>query len=254
LLPVVDSPRVPSMLHVDASSSLAIAQMGWPHLPPPTGAPNGPRSAAASAVWGEGWGAVRQASARALHCAEARQAPARARSAEQAGARCGSQRHRRGGHGCQAAPSQGRSAAATLAALGEALDRRLPSRARGHQAGTRRPARPPGARRPARPGGTRRGLLRARRGCAGTAGRRRANPATARTRRGSARLPPRAGGARLGLRQGRSSPSMAGAGWPWRRTALATAGSLAPGGGWEPLASWRRPGNLLVTAGGYRGG
>uniref|UniRef100_A0A804PTA3 Uncharacterized protein n=1 Tax=Zea mays TaxID=4577 RepID=A0A804PTA3_MAIZE len=44
LLPVVDSPRVPSMLHVDALSSLAIAQMGWPRLPPPTGGPNGPRS------------------------------------------------------------------------------------------------------------------------------------------------------------------------------------------------------------------
>jgi hypothetical protein len=45
-------------------------------------------------------------------------------------------------------------------------------------------ARPTGAWRPARPGGTRRGLLRARPGCAGTAGRRRANPATARTSRG----------------------------------------------------------------------
>jgi hypothetical protein len=44
LLPVVDSPHVPSMLHVDASSSLAIAQIGWPHLPPPMGGPNGPRS------------------------------------------------------------------------------------------------------------------------------------------------------------------------------------------------------------------
>jgi hypothetical protein len=44
LLPVVDSPRVPSMLHVDALSSPAIAQMGWPHLPPPMGGPNGPRS------------------------------------------------------------------------------------------------------------------------------------------------------------------------------------------------------------------
>jgi hypothetical protein len=44
LLPVVDSPRVPSMLHVDALSSLAIAQMGWPRLPPPMGGPNGPRS------------------------------------------------------------------------------------------------------------------------------------------------------------------------------------------------------------------
>jgi hypothetical protein len=44
LLPIVDSPRVSSMLHVDALSSLAIAQMGWPRLPPPTGGPNGPRS------------------------------------------------------------------------------------------------------------------------------------------------------------------------------------------------------------------
>jgi hypothetical protein len=44
LLPVVGSPRVPSMLHVDALSSLAIAQMVWPRLPPPTGGPNGPRS------------------------------------------------------------------------------------------------------------------------------------------------------------------------------------------------------------------
>jgi hypothetical protein len=44
LLPVVDSPRTPSMLHVDASSSPAIAQMGWPHLPPPMRGPNGPRS------------------------------------------------------------------------------------------------------------------------------------------------------------------------------------------------------------------
>jgi hypothetical protein len=31
------------MLHVDASSSPAIAQMGWPHLPPPMGGPNGSR-------------------------------------------------------------------------------------------------------------------------------------------------------------------------------------------------------------------
>jgi hypothetical protein len=44
LLPIVGSPRVPSMLHVDALSSLAIAQMVWPRLPPPTGGPNGPRS------------------------------------------------------------------------------------------------------------------------------------------------------------------------------------------------------------------
>jgi hypothetical protein len=43
LLPVVDSPREPSMLHVDALSSLAIAQMEWPRLPPPTGGTNGPR-------------------------------------------------------------------------------------------------------------------------------------------------------------------------------------------------------------------
>jgi hypothetical protein len=44
LLPVVDSPHVPSMLPVDALSSLAIVQMEWPRLPPPTGGPNGPRS------------------------------------------------------------------------------------------------------------------------------------------------------------------------------------------------------------------
>jgi|UPI0002217B09 hypothetical protein len=37
-------PHAPSMLRADASSSLAIAQMGWPHLPPPMGGPNGPRS------------------------------------------------------------------------------------------------------------------------------------------------------------------------------------------------------------------
>jgi hypothetical protein len=43
-LPVVGSPLASSMLHVDASSSLATAQIGWPHLPPPMGGPNGPLS------------------------------------------------------------------------------------------------------------------------------------------------------------------------------------------------------------------
>jgi hypothetical protein len=43
-LHVVDNPLALSMLHVAVSSSLAIAQTGWPHLSPPTGGPNGPRS------------------------------------------------------------------------------------------------------------------------------------------------------------------------------------------------------------------
>jgi hypothetical protein len=61
LLPVVGSPRVPSMLRADASSSLATAQTGWPHLHPPIGGPNGPRSGLwrlppHRPVGGRGWG------------------------------------------------------------------------------------------------------------------------------------------------------------------------------------------------------
>jgi hypothetical protein len=70
-LPVVGSPLASSMLHVDALSSLAIAQMGWPRLPPPTGGPNGPRSGRhVGRLGGRGWRVARQASARAPHCAE----------------------------------------------------------------------------------------------------------------------------------------------------------------------------------------
>jgi hypothetical protein len=98
--------------------------------------------------------------------------------------------------------------------------------------------------------GTRRGLLRARRGhptrarrdCAGTAGRRRANPASARTRRGSARLPPCTGGARLGLAESGTGGSQApfltrgwrlpgsGQGRPWRATAMVVGSLKLPGG------------------------
>jgi hypothetical protein len=60
-LPVVGSPLAPSMLHADVLSSLATAQMGWHHLPPPVGGPNGPlpgpwRLPLRRPVWGEGWG------------------------------------------------------------------------------------------------------------------------------------------------------------------------------------------------------
>jgi hypothetical protein len=101
--------------------------MGWPHLPPPIGGPNGPRSGRQVGRLGGGDGEWRRGrGSRAQRERSARTSP--------------------------------------VWALGE--------------------ARPTGAWRPARPGGTRRGLLRARPGCAGTAGRRRANPATARTSRG----------------------------------------------------------------------
>jgi hypothetical protein len=60
-LPVVGSPLAPSMLHADVLSSVATAQMGWHHLPPPIGGPNGPlpgpwRLPLRRPVWGEGWG------------------------------------------------------------------------------------------------------------------------------------------------------------------------------------------------------
>jgi hypothetical protein len=41
-LPVVGSLLALLMPREAASSSPAITQMGWPHLPPPTGGPNGP--------------------------------------------------------------------------------------------------------------------------------------------------------------------------------------------------------------------
>jgi hypothetical protein len=44
LLPVVVSLHALLMPRAAASSSPAITQMGWPHLPPPIGGPNGPRS------------------------------------------------------------------------------------------------------------------------------------------------------------------------------------------------------------------
>jgi hypothetical protein len=150
LLPVVDSPRVPSMLHVDASSSLAIAQMGWPHLPPPTGGPNGPRSGRRVGRLGGGGGEQRgkprrgrctaQRRGKPRHGHALRSRPALGAAPKGTGAAAMAARR---------APSQGRSAAATLAALGvapEALDRRPPfraggsarptARARGHRRGT----------------------------------------------------------------------------------------------------------------------
>jgi hypothetical protein len=72
LLPVVDSPHAKSMLHVDASSSLAIAQMGWPRLPPPMGGPNGPRSGRRVGRLEEGGGGMaKQALCSARHCSPA---------------------------------------------------------------------------------------------------------------------------------------------------------------------------------------
>jgi hypothetical protein len=58
-LPVVDSLLALSMPREAASSSPAITQMGWPHLPPPIGGPNGPRSGRHAGCLGGGGGARR---------------------------------------------------------------------------------------------------------------------------------------------------------------------------------------------------
>jgi hypothetical protein len=63
----------PSTLHKDASSSLATAQTRWPHLPPPMGGPNGPRSGPWRLLprWplGEGgWGSSGMALLRSAAC------------------------------------------------------------------------------------------------------------------------------------------------------------------------------------------
>jgi hypothetical protein len=57
----VDSHLATSTPRVDVSSSLAIAQMGWPHIPSPMGGPNGPRSGpwrlpSRRPLGGGGWG------------------------------------------------------------------------------------------------------------------------------------------------------------------------------------------------------
>jgi hypothetical protein len=210
LLPVVDSPRVSSMLHVDASSSLAIAQMGWPPLPPPTGGPNGPRSGRRVGRLGGGGGEQRGKPRRGRCTAQRRGMPRHrhalrsrpALGAAPKGTSAAAMAARR-------APSQGRSAAATLAALGvtpEALDRRphpgraldaAQARARGHRRGHQaQPARPPGALGAAR--------QRARRGAAPEHGRGQP-PAGQTSRRGRSAQAPRGRSARLPRSMGSGS-------------------------------------------------
>jgi hypothetical protein len=203
-LPVVGSLLAPSMLHVDALSSLAIAQMGWPRLPPPTGGPNGPRSGRhVGRLGGRGWRVARQASARSLHCAE-------------------------GQRGADAdKPRRGRALRSRAGALrGTRLARRRLRRS------PRRVAR---ARYGPQHGRTRRGLLRcsawatmeARRGLlvaarrdrlpGGATGAQERSPGdSAHQALGPAPTERRRRAARAW--QGRSSPSTV-AGWPWRAAA-----------------------------------
>jgi hypothetical protein len=73
-LPVVGSLLALLMPQEAASSSPAITQMGWPHLPPPIGGPNGPRSGRWRSLpqWSGGGGgggrATKRARARIGHC------------------------------------------------------------------------------------------------------------------------------------------------------------------------------------------
>jgi hypothetical protein len=79
-LPVVGSPLAPSMLRADASSSLVTTQMGWDHLPPPIGGPNGPRCGRHVGRLGRGRGSDRGATparARKERCCMDKVGPAR---------------------------------------------------------------------------------------------------------------------------------------------------------------------------------
>uniref|UniRef100_A0A804MWH9 Uncharacterized protein n=1 Tax=Zea mays TaxID=4577 RepID=A0A804MWH9_MAIZE len=85
-LPVVGSLLALLMPREAASSSPAITQVGWPHLPPPIGGPNGPRPGRhVGRLGGRGWGTARQTRReRALRSAAgpalAREKPRRARA------------------------------------------------------------------------------------------------------------------------------------------------------------------------------
>jgi hypothetical protein len=262
-LHVVDNPLASSMLHADASSSLAIAQIGWPHLPPPMEGPNGPRSDRHDGRFGgRGWGrgsTTARAVESAQRGADTRRGAVGRRQISKARGRAW-----RGGPGQRdgMAPSTRPPVAARRLRLatgasspgganrgqaGHGLEQmraqRRAQRPRGPAtARTRRAARlPPSAGGPA---GQAERLGKARAApCPG----RGLNRATASTRR-SARLPLSAGVARLGPgRGGRAprrwlNPSARAAPWPgaWPRR-------RRPGG------HWRRPKNFFLARANDRG-
>jgi hypothetical protein len=161
-LPVEDSLLALLMPREAASSSPAITQMGWPHLPPPIGGPNGPRSGRHVGHMGGGDG-VRRGKP---WCGRALQWHGR-RSAHQS--QC-SARHlagRPGAHalalGAGTAPdlAPGQAAGRARAWRGPTAALGVASTAAGLAAGswersvrlpTRRPARPPPGARARRPG------------------------------------------------------------------------------------------------------
>jgi hypothetical protein len=209
-LPVVGSLLALLMPREAASSSPAITQMGWPHLPPPIGGPNGPRSGRHVGRLGGGGG-------------ERRGKPRRERALRsttdalriRAGARRGRTYPGAGTLGKRAREKPRRSCAThgpPPRALGAAPSKRaLRSRPR------RRPFQGLGAASQARPA-----CIEA--------------PTTRGSGRGRGRSP--GGRARLeGRLLGATAP------W-WSLRRVGSARWWSPGGGWEIPAPWRRPGKL----------
>jgi hypothetical protein len=259
-----------------ASSSPAITQMGWPHLPPPIGGPNGPRSGRhvgrlgegvgsgaanpdASALCGARLGALRiRAGARRSprQGAGAGEGKAGTRDSRSAWARCGPTRGRRlrdpGRRGSAQRLHQAalgvRRVAQLLAGLGQGRSARPPppeARERGPGEGARRgsqgrSARPPRARERGPGEGARRGLLLQRRGRGNEAPARALGAASSgagtRPRRGRSARLPWAPGARLEAPFTRRSALVRSG--RRRRTRAAAGSSSLPGGGQEH--PWRR--------------
>jgi hypothetical protein len=256
-LPVVGSLLALLMPREAASSSPAITQMGWPHLPPPIGGPNGPRSGRHVGCLGGGGGERR---GMPQHGRSARVSPGWALGV---GPPEGARRDPPGGARRLARPARGAAApvrglvAATMTTRGA---RRLRG-AGGPRVETKRAvagvsgqgAHGPEARRGAWP-------RRRRPGAPARPHVRRHEPAKAQRRTAPvAALRPAAGGARAGPTRALGAAPMAarrssrGA----RRSARATQETLGAGDRLLLLAAAGSPFFLAaarVTAGGYRGG